>query len=286
DPSLVPRGRANRERRRSGNRADHGFHQSGHGLVDCEVIRVRGPRLDPHQPGQQLGRGRQHGSWKSEPARAGNTGRYFRKICGRQVERDAAVAGAVVVAALVAGGGIAQQEGARMHHCDAGVPVVPERSFDHGRNHDLLTSLFERTIIRTGGAKVLAAAPLPPLTQEASNWSSAGMEAVVRSPGAKLAIFPNPWNWRSPHIAPPAKNQRRKAATMIAHVSIGVRDIAKAKAFYDAALKPIGYSCLSSSETSLGYGKDCVAFWVSASTSPVPPDPHSGLHFCFTAPAR
>jgi len=30
---------------------------------------------------------------------------------------------------------------------------------------------------------------------------------------------------------------------MIDHVSIGVRDIAKAKAFYDAALKPIGYSC-------------------------------------------
>jgi catechol 2,3-dioxygenase-like lactoylglutathione lyase family enzyme len=30
---------------------------------------------------------------------------------------------------------------------------------------------------------------------------------------------------------------------MIDHVSIGVREIAKAKAFYDAALKPIGYSC-------------------------------------------
>jgi catechol 2,3-dioxygenase-like lactoylglutathione lyase family enzyme len=41
---------------------------------------------------------------------------------------------------------------------------------------------------------------------------------------------------------------------MIDHLSIGVRDIAKAKAFYDAALKPIGYACLSSSEGSLGYG--------------------------------
>jgi catechol 2,3-dioxygenase-like lactoylglutathione lyase family enzyme len=73
---------------------------------------------------------------------------------------------------------------------------------------------------------------------------------------------------------------------MIGHVSIGVRDIAKAKAFYDAALKPIGYSCLSSSETSLGYGKEHAAFWILASPSPVPPDPQSGLHFCFTAPAR
>jgi catechol 2,3-dioxygenase-like lactoylglutathione lyase family enzyme len=73
---------------------------------------------------------------------------------------------------------------------------------------------------------------------------------------------------------------------MIDHISIGVRDIARAKAFYDAALEPIGYSCLSSSEDSLGYGKERAAFWIIASASPVPPDPHSGLHFCFVAPTR
>ena len=73
---------------------------------------------------------------------------------------------------------------------------------------------------------------------------------------------------------------------MIDHVSIGARDITKAKAFYDAALKPIGYSCLSSSEGSLGYGKEHAAFWINVSLSPVPPDPNSGLHFCFVAPTR
>ena len=73
---------------------------------------------------------------------------------------------------------------------------------------------------------------------------------------------------------------------MIDHVSIGVHDVPTTKAFYDAALKPLGYACLSASEGSLGYGKDRVAFWISASTSPVPSDPQSGLHFCFTAPAR
>ena len=73
---------------------------------------------------------------------------------------------------------------------------------------------------------------------------------------------------------------------MIDHVSIGVRDVAKAKAFYDAVLKPVGYSCLSASEDSLGYGKDRAAFWVLASASPVSPDPQSGLHFCFVAPTR
>ena len=73
---------------------------------------------------------------------------------------------------------------------------------------------------------------------------------------------------------------------MIDHVSIGARDIAKAKAFYDAVLKPIGYACMSASEGSLGYGKEQAVFWINASENPVPPDPQSGLHFCFTAPTR
>jgi len=73
---------------------------------------------------------------------------------------------------------------------------------------------------------------------------------------------------------------------MIDHVSIGVRDVGKAKRFYDAALKPLGYRCLSPGETSLGYGRDAVGFWINASDSPVPADPKSGLHFCFVAPTR
>lgn len=73
---------------------------------------------------------------------------------------------------------------------------------------------------------------------------------------------------------------------MLNHVSIGVRDIAKTKAFYDAALKPLGYSCLSAGEGSLGYGKDAVAFWIGVTKQPVPADPNSGLHFCFNAPTR
>jgi catechol 2,3-dioxygenase-like lactoylglutathione lyase family enzyme len=73
---------------------------------------------------------------------------------------------------------------------------------------------------------------------------------------------------------------------MIHHVSIGVRHIGAAKAFYDAALSPIGYACLSSDDASLGYGKDAVAFWISRSEKPVAAHPKSGLHFCFVAPSR
>src|SRR5437764_1426848 len=74
--------------------------------------------------------------------------------------------------------------------------------------------------------------------------------------------------------------------TMLNHVSIGVRDIAATRRFYDAALKPLGYSALSEGPTSLGYGKDAVALWIAVAEHPVPADQKSGLHFCFDAPTR
>jgi len=73
---------------------------------------------------------------------------------------------------------------------------------------------------------------------------------------------------------------------MFDHISIGVRDIAKAKVFYDAALKPLGFTCLSADDTSLGYGKEAIGFWVNSAERPVPDDLKSGLHFCFVAPSQ
>ena len=73
---------------------------------------------------------------------------------------------------------------------------------------------------------------------------------------------------------------------MFDHVSVGVRDIATAKRFYDAALEPLGYRCLSQAEGSLGYGRSAVAFWISAVERPIPSDSNSGLHFCLVAPTR
>ena len=65
---------------------------------------------------------------------------------------------------------------------------------------------------------------------------------------------------------------------MIDHLSIGVRDVARARRFYDAALAPLGYKCMSAGEASLGYGDAAVALWISAAERPVQPDDKSGLH--------
>jgi catechol 2,3-dioxygenase-like lactoylglutathione lyase family enzyme len=73
---------------------------------------------------------------------------------------------------------------------------------------------------------------------------------------------------------------------MFDHVSIGVKDISRARKFYDAALSPLGYRCVMEAGGSLGYGQDGAGFWVSQVGSPVPPHDDSCLHICFSAPTR
>ncbi|HEV7336917.1 MAG TPA: VOC family protein [Bosea sp. (in: a-proteobacteria)] len=73
---------------------------------------------------------------------------------------------------------------------------------------------------------------------------------------------------------------------MFDHISIGVHDLARSRRFYDATLGALGYDCLSADDSSLGYGKGAVGLWIGTAVAPVPPDPGSNLHFCFTAPTR
>ena len=70
---------------------------------------------------------------------------------------------------------------------------------------------------------------------------------------------------------------------MIAHMSIGVRDIDRSKRFYDAALEPLGYRCVRAARTATGYGygAETIAFWVMLAEHPIAPDEKSGLHVCF-----
>jgi catechol 2,3-dioxygenase-like lactoylglutathione lyase family enzyme len=77
--------------------------------------------------------------------------------------------------------------------------------------------------------------------------------------------------------------------SMLDHVTLFVRDLAKARAFYDAALKPIGYEALYVyDETArgggryIGYGAHPkAAFWLAERAVPSTP-----LHIAFLAPSR
>jgi catechol 2,3-dioxygenase-like lactoylglutathione lyase family enzyme len=73
---------------------------------------------------------------------------------------------------------------------------------------------------------------------------------------------------------------------MFVHISIGVRDVDKSRAFYDAALARLGYRCIRAARSlvGFGYGVDSISFWVVSAERPVAPDERSGLHFCFAAP--
>jgi catechol 2,3-dioxygenase-like lactoylglutathione lyase family enzyme len=73
---------------------------------------------------------------------------------------------------------------------------------------------------------------------------------------------------------------------MFDHLSIGVRDIARSSAFYDAVLRPLGHTRLYEGEYGIGYGTKHPQFWIDRTDSPVPADPKSCLHLCFRSDSR
>ena len=74
---------------------------------------------------------------------------------------------------------------------------------------------------------------------------------------------------------------------MLGHLSFGVADLARAIAFYDAALAPLGLVRVWSTERSAGWGPagkgDLLAVFAHADKAQ-PPGP--GFHLAFNAPDR
>jgi catechol 2,3-dioxygenase-like lactoylglutathione lyase family enzyme len=74
---------------------------------------------------------------------------------------------------------------------------------------------------------------------------------------------------------------------MLSHVSFGVADLAKAGAFYDAVLRPLGYVRAWAGEHGIGYGppdgNDKLALF--AQDGRVSP-PSAGFHLALIAPSR
>ena len=76
---------------------------------------------------------------------------------------------------------------------------------------------------------------------------------------------------------------------MIDHVSIAVRDLTRASAFYEAVLARIGYAKLEVRSTTIGFGKRYAEFWLNlrADMFVLPSDSgaqNNGVHVCLRAP--
>jgi catechol 2,3-dioxygenase-like lactoylglutathione lyase family enzyme len=70
---------------------------------------------------------------------------------------------------------------------------------------------------------------------------------------------------------------------MIDHISIGVRDLDRAAAFYDAVLPVLGLAKLRTKPTTVGYGKTYPEFWINARPA-LPEAADNGVHICLRAP--
>jgi catechol 2,3-dioxygenase-like lactoylglutathione lyase family enzyme len=68
---------------------------------------------------------------------------------------------------------------------------------------------------------------------------------------------------------------------MLDHLTVKVRDAARSKAFYAAALEPVGYAVRMEYEGGAGLGAEHPDLWLAADPGEVRP-----MHFAFTAKAR
>ena len=72
---------------------------------------------------------------------------------------------------------------------------------------------------------------------------------------------------------------------MIDHVSVAVRDLAKAEAFYTALLAPLGMTKLREwPGAAIGFGKKYPEFWINRRHAMDRVADDSGVHICLRAP--
>jgi catechol 2,3-dioxygenase-like lactoylglutathione lyase family enzyme len=72
---------------------------------------------------------------------------------------------------------------------------------------------------------------------------------------------------------------------MIDHISIAVRDLKNAEAFYAALLAPLGLTKLREwPDAAIGFGKKYPDFWINKRAAMDPIVSDSGVHICLRAP--
>ena len=72
---------------------------------------------------------------------------------------------------------------------------------------------------------------------------------------------------------------------MIDHVSVGVGDLDRAAAFYDAALGALGLVRVVTRPAMIGFGKAYPEFWINLRAGMARVAPESGNHICLRAKA-
>jgi catechol 2,3-dioxygenase-like lactoylglutathione lyase family enzyme len=70
---------------------------------------------------------------------------------------------------------------------------------------------------------------------------------------------------------------------MIDHVSIAVRDLARATAFYEAVLAPLGYARLEVRPATVAFGKKYSEFWLNLRPTMQPLAQDCGMHVALRA---
>lgn len=70
---------------------------------------------------------------------------------------------------------------------------------------------------------------------------------------------------------------------MIDHVSVGVSDLARSTAFYEAVLAPLGYARLEVRPATIAFGKKYSEFWLNLREDLQPLPANSGTHVALRA---
>ena len=72
----------------------------------------------------------------------------------------------------------------------------------------------------------------------------------------------------------------------ISHVSVGVNDVPRAKAFYDPLMTLIGLRIRQADDDSVDYGNEGLVFSLETPTNGQPATPGNGVHIAFAVPDR
>lgn len=74
--------------------------------------------------------------------------------------------------------------------------------------------------------------------------------------------------------------------SILSHVSLGAADMARAGAFYDRVLAPLGCRRVMEFEGGIGWGRRWPEFWVQTPIDRRPPSVGNGTHIAFLAQDR